>query len=387
MGSDGGGSHGGGGGGGGGGFGGGGFSDFGGGGGYSDFGGGGGYTYYRSGTGKDCGPKFDKFMSAFVVVTVALGFGGASIFLFTCVVFNGHADGTITQLSISPKEQVLWCNSKEVTVSGVSSTLQAFETKKGDTELSDEVRTYSITRSGDLSSGSYVYRSFYLTENSTVTINKLVDFYTWLIVIKGASNMDNFRNDNHYTYMHRFRWSGDSFTFQTSEFDEYFVVLDAIYYVSYSVKYAVELTAYDTSDLNMVCAGEYTCKVNTKKKGDYCLIFDYNVNSSYYSDRTVTIEGKGQTIVDTNACLAAVLCLLSCILATTLGIYSLVKHRKAKKGELGNISAINNPANNVSITTVSASTPLMSKPYSGASGQSDLPTYSYGSKQGYSPIV
>lgn len=362
MGSDGGGSHGG---------------DFGGGGGgfiggYSDFGGGGDYSHYGS---EEDNAKFRKRSVNFMIIVITLCFGGYAIFTIVWM----FANETTKSFSISPKEQVLWCNGNKLTVERKTEDIKVFETTKDDIDLSDEVRSFSLLRSGNINANSYIYRSFHLTENSTVTIEKRVDFSAWLIIVKGTSNMENFKKDVPYSYDHKSYWDEDSFIFQTTECDEYFVIIDAPRYMYYSVEYFVELTAYDTSDLNRKCLTELTCKLNKKKKGDYCLLFDYNVSLSY-GDESVRVKSKG---IGTFS-LTSIIMISVCFLVSLINIIVLIKFWKTaikKSPEQTAMTGLtitsDSGVSSIATTTASTTTPLISNSHNDESDQSGLPSYSY----------
>ena len=161
-----------------------------------------------------------------------------------------------------------------------------FEANKSEIELSDEVHSFSLNKD------SYVYKSFFLPENSTVTVDKRESFSAWLIVFKGRSRVDVFIEYGGDGYEVRFLWTNDTYTFQPAEFSEYFVMMKADKAVHYSVVYSVTRLAYETKNFTMKCESNSTCKLNSDKIEDHCWIFDYDVKWTF-PDEEITIKIEG----------------------------------------------------------------------------------------------
>lgn len=218
-----------------------------------------------------------------------------------CLIFAlvDQSSNSIIKYSFNPKEQAVLCDGSKIILERSTKNIKVFEVSRDEIELSDEVRSFSTNMSGYLGKYDYAYRSFLLTENSTVTIEKLDNFSAYLYVFKGKENMKKYFSD--YYYLSKYEvytyWYNDIYTFTPSEFGDYYIALkyssssSSSSSTQYSVEYFVELTTYETRNLTRKCESELKCKLNKHKKKDFCIIMDYNVSES-------SEEGKIKIIPD-----------------------------------------------------------------------------------------
>ena len=237
--------------------------------------------------------------------------------------------GSTTTYSISPKEQILWCDQRGFTLELSSDMIKVFEANKSEVELSDEVRSFRLSRGGKINRNSYVYRSFFLPENSTVTVDKQESFSAWLIIFKGRSRMENYIDYGGDRYELKFFWTNDTYTFQPAEFSEYFVMMKADKAVHYSVVYSVTLTTYDTKNLTMKCESNSTCKLNSDKIEDHCWIFDYDVDDTFPDGEiTIKIEGADSKAKNMIIILSSLIGVLILVLIGVCVMYCVILHKE-----------------------------------------------------------
>ena len=216
------------------------------------------------------------------------------IFVFIDIFPNEKATFVIT-----PKEQVLWCSQWNFVLERSTDEIEVFWANRSDIVISDEVRTFSLSRFGHLYDKSYVFRSFFLPENSTVTITKKENFTSNLIIFKGFGRLNGYYSDGYNNYEVKFLWTNDTYTFRSDEFFEYFFSLETNKATDYSVEYSVVLSVYDTDGLEAECNSSLKCKFSASKKNKRCLLLDYNVNES--SDEGIAlIKVKGVDHIETN---------------------------------------------------------------------------------------
>ena len=241
--------------------------------------------------------------------------------------------------TISPKEQAVLCNETKIILERSTKNIKVFEVSRDEIELSDEVRSFSTNMSGYLGKYDYAYTSFPLTENSTVTIEKLENFSSYLYAFKGKENMEKYFDGykSSYKYEVRIRWENDTYTFQANESDDYYIALESSsssssYYPSsthYSVEYFVELITYETRNLTRKCESEFECKLNKHKKRDFCIIMDYNVSESSKNGKikiSILDEGKQNIVI-------GFYCGFAGTLAIIIGLvtYGVIKTQRLKR--------------------------------------------------------
>lgn len=288
-------------------------------------------------------------------------------FVVQIVIYYLSYCNVTTKIILSPREQLLWRNKTKITLERSTNEIKVFEARKSALELSDEVRSFNSNKSGYLDKGSYTYRSFYLIENSTITVDKQVNFTVNLIVFKGKSNMIKYFDpySRSYKYETKFHWNNDTYTFQSKESNDYFVAFEPTHYTRYSVEYFTKLTTYNTSNLASKCDSRTECKLNTKKKGGHYLIFDYNVSDAS-SDGKITIKAKrcspGDVMVMSFYLLLIVILLVMSAIALT---YVLVHVVRAKKFNRNNLSSATTAYLNENAPTE----PLLDNKYDDTSSQ------------------
>lgn len=332
---------------------------------------GGGFDYYSSDYDGDCdcssngSPNSEKCFRVVFPCIVAVCFA-----LFTCTaIVLTFKNSVLASYVISPQEQICWCGKKEISLKRSSSDIKVYETVDGFPDLSDEIRYTEVQMSDTLKSGSYRYRSFFLPKGSTLVINKTIDFSATLIIIEGKENMNSFMNDEIYSYLYKYRlyWPNNSFSFMSSEFGQYYVVIDAVYETYFSIDISVTLTTFNTSNLTEQCTSQSsTCKLNKRKNENYCIVLDYNV-SDVNPDRNIVIRGTHFNTISTDSLVIVIVSILVTLIAATIASCMLVKMIKTSKE-----SKSNQPI----ITT----TPLITNSYSENSSNSNYSNQSSDTK-------
>lgn len=259
---------------------------------------------------------------------------GVIIFITICIavavifsIIPGEENVSVSRPELSPKEQYLFCNSKETRLDYSSSNIKVYESLDGVPELSNETREISVSWYGNLYN-SYSYKSFFMPPGSCISGHKnhmsgSADF----IVLKGWNNMRKLINDSPYSFL--YKNSKNDFEICSEEFDEYFVVIDTRHSASYTAELNVELTTYDTEGLTEECTTtQDECVLNKDNNYNFCVVIDYDVYSSSYPNVEVSIN-IDESNLGAGVIAGIVIVALVCVVTIALAIFIIVKRAKS----------------------------------------------------------
>lgn len=221
-------------------------------------------------------------MGAFAIAIVLV------IIIVVAVDVSGSS-GPSEDIVLSPKEQYLWCGKDEIKVKYTSDMVKAYVSTDGVPRVTDETREISASLSGYLSN-SYKYKSFFLPPGSYLTARKSSSTATF-ILIRGWTAMQNFMGGGSYSYI--YRDTEDEFDFNSTDFGEYFVVIDSKFSTSFTADIHVLSTTYDTKGLSEECTSRMSkCTLNEDKRREFCVVFDYDVESEQNFGVDISIQKK-----------------------------------------------------------------------------------------------
>lgn len=219
-----------------------------------------------------------------VIVVVAVDVSGSS--------------GPSEDIVLSPKEQYLWCGMDKIKAKYKSDKIKVYESRNGVPRVTEETRELSSTLSGHLSN-SYKYKSFFLPPGSYLTAHKTSPTATF-ILIRGWNAMQSFIDGRSYSYIHRD--TEDDFDFNSTEFGEYFIVVDSKFSTTFSAEVHALITTYDTKGLSAQCTSRKSeCTLNEDKNRDYCVVFDYDVESEQNFGVDISIQKKEGSGINTGS--------------------------------------------------------------------------------------
>lgn len=248
------------------------------------------------------------------------------------VLANDLDDNSKNNPELSPMEQFLWCGDRETKFKYTSSNIKVYESVNGTPAMSTETRFISKSVSGYLSN-SYRYESFYLAPGSEIKGHKdHTSSTTYFIVIKGWNQMEEFMDDDYYTYI--YKGYADDFDIKVSEFDEYFVVIDGKRSAKYDAQIDVTLATYDTEDLTERCTSHSpSCTLNEEKNSDFCVVLDYDVDStsSIYRSVKITIDDGTGSDVSVTTIITLAICFILVLAVVIAVVRVLVGRAKSKK--------------------------------------------------------
>lgn len=283
--------------------------------------------YRSSGGGGNSSIVIILFVTIFII-------GVTSIIAVTLA--NDIDDNTQNTPELSPKEQFLWCGDRETKVKYTSSKIRVYESVNGTPAMSADTREISKSFTGYLSN-SYRYESFFVAPGSTIKAEKSCSSTsTDFIVIKGWKQMEEFMDDDYYTYIHRS--NSDTFELSIQEFDEYFVVIDGKRTTKCDVEIDVTLATYDTTDLPERCTSHGpSCTLNKDGNDDFCIVIDYDVESSpgsIYRNVKVTIDDGTGSEVSITTIVAITICAILVVVVIIAAVRVIAARVKTRMNEM-----------------------------------------------------
>lgn len=238
------------------------------------------------------------------------------------IIYDVNDDELVTKPTLVPKEQYLYCSDRKIEIKNPSAFVKIYESTNGVPQLSGETRHIDASIKGRLSN-SYKYKSFFLPPESIISADKTTSSESEFILIKGEDNMKNFTDKKSYNHIHK--GTSNNLTYTSSEFDEYFVIVNSKHNTDLEANFYVTLKTYDTIKLTKQCLPySNKCHLNSNNNSNFCMIFDYNVSSTNPNVK-ITIKYDVISEMESDTIIFLVICSIFILLVVILGIRTIVK--------------------------------------------------------------